>query len=166
MKYLRKLFACMLVLAMVSSMTLTLHAQESNVTATVIATNEPSYQITIPTTISAENLNRTAESSYHKEEFTISVSEIDFLNGKQICVRVYAENGVFELCNADRSGKLAFEVYSTADTENALQSGDIFATFTEPASQDGYIQIDTKNIVAEDTYSGNLSFAFFITDAE
>ena len=88
MKYWRKLFAFMLVLAMVSSMTLTLHAQESNVTATVIATNEPSYQITIPTTIEAENLNRTAESSYHKEEFTISVSEIDFLNGKQICVRV------------------------------------------------------------------------------
>lgn len=168
MKQFKKLFSLLLVLVMLSFMTLTLHAQSAGttITATVIATNEPSYQITIPSSISAENLNKTAESDYHKENFSIAVSQIDFLNGKQICVRVYAENGVFEMYNSTKSSTLPYQVFSTADTINALESGDVFAVFSEPGSQDGYIQIDKKDINVADTYSGNLSFAFFITDAE
>ncbi len=165
MKMTKQLCTLLLALLMFVAMPLTLHAQESTVTATVIATNEPTYQITIPNIVEANDLHRTAGTSYYQKEFSISVSEIDFLNGKEICVRVYGDDGEFALYNADRSDKLAYEVYSTADTENALNSGDVFASFTEPSTQNGYIQIDQKDITREDTYTGNLSFAFFIVDS-
>ncbi len=168
MKAMTKILAFVLALAMLSAMSLTLHAQEvnSNVTATVIAANEPTYQITIPETLSAENIQRTTESSYYTHDFSIAVSEISFLNGKEICVRVYAEDGEFLLTNSDGNYTLAFDVFSYADTQNALASGDIFARFAEDGKQDGFIRLDRKDVQTSDTYTGNLRFAFFLADAE
>ncbi len=166
MKIAIKICSLLLVLLLLSAMTVTLYASESNVTATVIATNTPTYTIVVPEDISADDLQRTPETSYYKEAFTISVPEVLFLDGKKIEVRVYGDDGVFALKNADGSSMLPYEVFSSANVENALQSGDIFATFTQVGNASGFIRIDQKNITAADTYTGNLRFSFSVSDVE
>lgn len=164
MKTMKKLFAILLAITLICATPLTLCAQEANVTATVIAANEPTYQITIPASLSADDLHRTAETDYYEKEFEVSINEVSFLNGKVITVRVYSENGDFVLQGTDHDETLAFEVFSTADLTNPLESGDVFATFDEARAQTGMIRIDQKDIRVADTYTGSLSFAFFVTD--
>ena len=86
------------------------------------------------------------------------------MEGKQIDVRVYGDDGVFALKNADGSSWLPYEVFSKADAQKALQSGDIFATFTEVGEANGFIRIDQKNITQADTYTGTLRFSFSVSD--
>ena len=166
MKLTIKICSLLLVLLLLSAMTVTLYASESTVTATVIATNAPTYTIVVPEDISANDLQRTPETSYYKENFTISVPEVLFLEGKKIEVRVWGDDGVFALKNTAGSSILPYEVFSNTDVENALQSGDIFATFTQVGSADGFIRIDQKNITTADTYTGNLRFSFSVSDIE
>lgn len=166
MKLAIKLCSLLLVLLLLGAMTVTLYAEESTVTATVIATNSPTYTVIVPDDISADDLIRTPETSYYKEEFTVSVTEAFNLDGKKIEVRVYGDDGVFALKNADGSSTLPYEVFSNKDLENALQSGDVFATFTEVGEASGFVRIDQKNITASDTYTGNLRFSFSLRNIE
>lgn len=166
MKITVKFFSLFLVLLLLSAMSVTLYAEESNVTATAIANNSPIYTIVVPTEISADDLQRTETTNYYKENFSISVPEDLLLQGKQISVRVYGDDGVFALKNADGSSILPYEVFSDANTENSLQNGNVFATFREAGSQSGFVRIDQKNIIKADVYTGNLRFAFALEDIE
>lgn len=166
MKLTIKICSLLLVLLLLSAMTVTLYAEESTVTATVIATNAPTYTVIVPESISADDLVRTPETSYYKEEFTVNVTEVFNLDGKKIEVRVYGDNGVFALKNADGSSTLPYEVFSNENVENALQSGDVFATFTKVGETSGFIRINQKNITAADTYTGNLRFSFSVSNIE
>lgn len=166
MKATIKIFSLLLILLLLVAMTVTICAEEANVTATVIATNGPTYSVVVPTEISAGDLLRTPETSYYQKDFTISVPEVLFLDGKQIDVRVYGDDGVFALKNADGSSWLPYEVFSKADAQKALQSGDVFATFTEVGEANGFIRIDQKNITQADTYTGTLRFSFSVSDIE
>ena len=58
------------------------------------------------------------------------------------------------------------QVYSNANAEQALGSGDVFAIFTEEGEQSGFVRIDQKDILKTDTYTGNLRFSFFVGDIE
>ncbi len=164
MKMTMRLCSLLLILLLLGAMTLPLYAAESNVTATVIATNSPTYTVVVPSEILADDLQRTPETSYYKEDFTIRVSEVTFLDDKKIEVRVYGDDGVFALKNTDGSSILAYEVFSTANEENALQNGDVFATFTQVGEASGFIRIDQKNITQADTYTGTLRFSFSVSD--
>lgn len=166
MKLTIKICSFLLVLLLLSAMTVTLYAEESTVTATVIATNTPTYTVVVPQEISADDLVRTPETSYYKENFTVSVTEVSFLDGKKIEVRIWGDDGVFALKNADSSSTLPFEVFSNEDLESALQSGDVFATFTKVGEAGGFIRIDQKNITIADTYTGNLRFSFSVSNIE
>ena len=166
MKLTVKICLLLLVFLLLGAMTVTLYAEESTVTATVIAKNSPTYTVIVPEEISADDLIRTPETSYHKEGFSVSVTEVLNLDGKKIEVRVWGDDGVFALKNADGSSILPYEVFSNTNVENALQSGDIFATFTQVSSADGFIRIDQKNITTADTYTGNLRFSFSVSDIE
>ena len=169
MKITFKLVSLCIVLLLLGSLSVTLYAespQNATLSATVIATNTPTYSVQVPTGITAEDLQRTTESDYVDKEFTIGVPEVLSLNGKQICVRVYGDNGVFALQNADATSWLRYEVYSNANTTLPLQSGDVFATFTAVGEQSGFVRIDQKDITHADTYTGNLRFSFFVSDIE
>lgn len=164
MKITVKIISFFIVLLLIAAFSVTLYAEEATVTATVIATNSPTYTVVIPQEItSAEDLQRTETTSYHKEAFTVSVPEALFLEGKQITVRVWGEDGLFVLKNADGSSTLPYEVFSDAE-ENAFQNGDVFASFTEVGSQSGFVRIDQKNITQSDIYTGNLRFSFALED--
>lgn len=160
MKITVKIFSLFLVLLLLGAMSVTLYAEESSVTATAIANNSPIYTVVVPTEISADDLQRTETTNYYKETFSISVPEALLLEGKQISVRVYGDDGVFALKNTDGSSTLPYEVFSDANAENSLHNGDVFATFRTEGSQSGFIRIDQKNISKADIYTGNLRFAF------
>ena len=166
MKLTIKICSLLFVLLLLGAMTVTLYAEEATVTATVIAKNTPSYTVVVPEEISADDLIRTPETSYYKEEFTVSVTEAFNLDGKKIEVRVYGDDGVFALKNADGSSTLPYEVFSNENVDNALQSGDVFATFTKVGETSGFIRINQKNITTADTYTGNLRFSFSVSDIE
>ena len=100
------------------------------------------------------------------KEFTISIPEVLSLDGRQICVRVYGDNGVFVLQGSDGTSTLPYQVYSNANAEQALASGDVFAIFTQEGEQSGFVRIDQKDILKTDTYTGNLRFSFFVGDVE
>ena len=169
MKIAFKVISLCLIALLLGAMTVTLYAeapQSSTVSATVIATNTPTYSVQVPTGITAEDLQRTTESDFVDKEFTIGVPEALLLEGKQICVRVYGDNGVFALQNANGTSWLRYEVYSNANIELPLQSGDVFATFTAVGEQSGFVRIDQKDITQTDTYTGYLRFSFFVSDIE
>jgi hypothetical protein len=73
---------------------------------------------------------------------------------------------LFALQSSDGTATLPYQVYSTDNTEQALNSGDIFAIFTDAGEQSGFVRIDQKDITKTDTYTGNLRFSFFVSDAE
>lgn len=166
MKLTIKIFSMFLILLLLGAMSVTLYAEESNIIATVIATNSPTYSIIVPTEISAADLQRTSTTQYYTQEFDIEVPEILFLDGKQIDVRVYGDDGVFALRNADGSSMLPYEVFSNADVNTPLQSGAIFASFTEVGKQSGFVRVDQKDITKTDTYTGNLRFSFAVSEIE
>lgn len=164
MRFTRKIITLLLVLALLSLMSITLYAAEATVTATVVATNTPTYTVIVPPELSTTDLQRTETSVYYQKEFIVSVPEVSFLDGKQIEVRVWGGNGVFALTNADGNSILPYEVFSNANTDLSLQNGEIFATFTEPGEASGFVRIDQKNITRADTYTGNLMFSFSVSD--
>ena len=169
MKLTFKIVSLCLILLMLGAMTVTIYAQDSQsstVSATVIATNTPTYSVQVPAGITAEDLQRTTESDFVDKAFTISVPEVLSLGGQQICVRVYGDNGVFALQSSDGTATLPYQVYSNANLEQALNSGDVFAIFTDAGEQDGFVRIDQKDITKTDTYTGNLRFSFFVSEAE
>ena len=166
MKITVKIFSIFLILFLLSAISVTLYAEETTVTATAIATNSPTYTIVVPQEITADDLQRTATTSYRTVDFDIEVPEILFLDGKQINVRVYGDDGVFALKNADGSSILPYEVFSKENTGVALKNGDVFATFTEVGTKSGFVRIDQKNITIADTYTGNLTFSFSVSDIE
>ena len=167
MKITIKIIALCLVLLLMGAMSITLYAAETTVTATAIINNSPIYTVVVPQEItSTEDLQRTETTSYHDEAFTICVTEALFLEGKQINVRIYGEDGVFALKNADGSSTLPYEVFSDANIESALQDGDVFATFTAIGSQSGFVRIDQKNITRADVYTGKLRFSFALEDID
>ena len=164
MKITVKIISFFIVLLLMAALSVTLYAEEATVTATAIATNSPIYTVVVPQEItSSEDLQRTETTSYHEEAFTVNVTEALFLEGKQITVRVWGESGTFVLKNADGSSTLPYEVFSDAEV-NALQNGDVFASFTAIGSQSGFIRIDQKNIKQSDIYTGNLRFSFALED--
>ncbi len=169
MKITFKIVSLCMILLLLGAMSLTLYAespQSSTVTATVIATNTPTYSVQVPTGITAEDLQRTSGSDPVDKPFVISIPEVLSLDGRQICVRVYGDNGVFALQSSDGKSVLPYSVYSNADPDTALQSGDIFATFSAVGEQGGFVRIDQKDITKADTYTGNLRFSFFVSDIE
>ena len=169
MKITFKIISVCIVLLLLGALSLTLYAespQSSTVTATVIATNTPTYSVSVPTSITADDLTRTADSDFVDKEFTISVPEALSLDGRQICVRVYGDNGVFALKSLDGKSTLPYKVYSNANAELPLESGDIFATFAGVGEQSGFVRVDQKDIEKADTYTGNLRFSFFVSDVE
>lgn len=171
MKTTIRIFAFFLAIVLLSALSTPLYAEgsgssSSTVTATVIASNSPVYSVAITSTLSAENLQRTAQNCNHDIPFTIEVSEILTLNDRQICVIVSGSDGEFVLQNGDGTSTLPYQVFAKANEDESINSGEIFATFTEIGKREGFVRIDQKNIKEADTYTGNLHFTFTLIEVE
>ena len=167
MKLTIKIFAFFLMLLLMGTLTATICADgsgSSSVTATVIANNSPLYSVSIPTGISAEGLQRTAESSYKDTEFAIQIMDTIGLNGQKIYVKVSSDVGSFVLTNANGTSTLPYTVYAKNNPETSLTYNGVFATFEGQEKQLGFIRIDQKDIRQADTYTGNLRFTFYVAD--
>ncbi len=140
--------------------------QNTNLSATAIAENSPNYELTIPTTIRSQELYRTTGSDVYSQAFDISVSEVEFLNGRRLCVRLYSETDAFVLRHATEDAALPFAVYGPLDLQSPMKNGDVFAYFTAPGTQTGYIRIDRQNITVAGTYSGSINFAVSVAEGE
>ena len=144
-------------------------AQSSNVSATVIAINSPSYNVEIPQLVGGETLYRTSGSSIYTEEFQFTVSDVSFLNGRSLCIRLYSEDGEFHLYNSEAQATLPFLVYGPLDEDTPLENGDVFAYYSEgdeTATYTGYIAIDRKDITADGAYEGTVNFSISIIDPQ
>lgn len=141
-------------------------AQSTNISATAIAANAPNYEMTIPATIRTQDLHRTTGSDVYSESFEITVSDLTLLNGRRICVRLYSEDDCFALYHAESGVALPFEVYGPLQTDVPMKNGDVFAYFTTPGAQTGYIRIDQKDITTAGTYSGAIHFAVSVASGE
>lgn len=148
------------------------HATELSTTASdgnmeisvsVTAASRPEFTVSIPSGIQLGDLQRTANSVPKRQEFEVSVQDIQFLNGKTVTVTLSADSG--EFCLYADGNKLPFKVYlgdaddQVADTQK--NGGDVFATFTADGSAVGYVQVDQKDIRKDGTYQG--AFIFTIT---
>ncbi len=155
------LSVCFLTCVLAFSFPLRLCADGTSVKVTVVAASAPDYQITIPATVNTADLNRTSGSSIYSQDLTVTVSDVDFLNGKRICLRLYTEDGRFLLTDEASGATLPYTVYAPGDTEKttALQNGDVFAAFTEPGSQTGSLCIDRSDIRETGTYTGAILFS-------
>ena len=166
--------ACMVVLSVyiLFSLPITLsaenaEAQDSIFSATVIAVNTPAYTIEIPQSIGTDQLYRTDGSATHTEEFEISISDVSFLNGRKLCVRLYSEDGTFNLYHTDTGDALPYLVYGPMDENTPMVNGDVFAYYTEQDAEkvcEGRIVVDQKDIRVGGDYEGSLKFSVSIVD--
>ena len=171
MKITIRIFSLFLAVLLLNALPMPLYAESSGsssstVTATVIANNSPVYSVAISSTISAENLQRTTQSTPKDIPFTVQISEILTLNDRQICVIVSGSDNKFVLKNEDGSSELPYQVFSKTNENESIKSGEIFATFTEIGERQGFVRIDQKNITQADTYTGNLRFTFTLIEVE
>ena len=170
----QKLALLLLSLCLLFSLPLSLsaesnEAQSSTVSATVIAINSPSYNVTIPDLVGSTTLYRTSGSELYTEEFTFTVSNVSFLNGRSLCIRLYSEDGEFYLYNKTANAKLPFLVYGPLATDTPLKSGDVFAYYSEgdeTSSYKGRIAIDCKDITADGDYEGTVNFSISIIEPQ
>ncbi|MBQ7347911.1 MAG: hypothetical protein IJW55_08130 [Clostridia bacterium] len=132
---------------------------------------KPTYTVSIPAELGAEDLMQTSTALNKLLPFTVSASDIDYLFGEQeVVVSIRTESGEFVLENAKRTHKLYYSVYNTSDTGTgtAIENGNIFAVFTEDGEMtvNGRIEIDQSQIVYTDEYTGTIIFDIALAAVE
>lgn len=140
--------------------------QDATVSATAIAANSPTYEMTIPPTIRSQELYRTTGSDVYSQAFEMTISEVEFLNGRRLCVRLYSDTDAFVLRHATEDAELPFAVYGPMDPQTPMKNGDVFAYFTTAGTQTGYLCVDRQQITVAGTYSGSIHFAVSVADGE
>lgn len=142
----------------------------TTVTAQTQAVNRPEFTLTLPDSISSEQvIDRTEDHVLHDVEFFVRVGNLQYLNGKSIDVSISAPGGQFVLYCGEHT--LPYQVYrkgTSGAADISLQSGDVFATFAEgsPETQNGYLRIDSYDIDVSGEYGGVLTFTVRIEDAQ
>ncbi|MBQ9132156.1 MAG: hypothetical protein IJX62_06780 [Clostridia bacterium] len=135
-------------------------AGSSTITAQTKAVNQPEFTVTIPENIApSAPIDRTPQSQNHDIEFSVSVSNLQYLNGMQIQVLLSAPNDQFVLLCGEH--ELPFEVYRKTGASSFTEipeTGGEFATFLEDGTATGIVRIDSYNITHEGQYGGYITF--------
>ena len=127
----------------------------------------PTYAIVIPSTIDVGELRQTDESDpdrYSLTKFTVEAKDVSNLFGEkeiQVSVKSDNENGIFSLQDGN-GGVLPFELFAEEDAQTHINSGDVFAHFTQNGSVDTWIRIDQSKISQSGIYNGVLIFSYTI----
>ena len=129
----------------------------ANTTITAVASIEPSYSISIPSTIDLGKLKKTAGSTIVSTPFQIEVK--DFVKG--------AESGHVDVTVAPADAARAFQLnngssnlsYNLLDPQDqALTVGGLFASFSQAGVQNGRITVDASTIASAGDYQGTVIF--------
>ena len=154
-----KCICCILLsIAVIAFSTVTVFAEESSVVieATTTLDNTPDFMISIPTVIPMEDIQRTAEPSVKSKTFSVKLNAAEELDDQQVEVFVSAPDDQFALyCDVYR---LPYQLFNQASGGAPLESGDLFAIFTQNGEVTGRVEVDEMNIPATGTYSGSLQF--------
>ena len=168
---LKKAFLCFMMLCTLFHTTLCVYADlspdangaasgSSTITAQTKAVNQPEFTVTIPQSIAPANpIDRTPQSQEHDIDFSVSVSNLQYLNGMQIQVLLSAPNDRFVLLCDEH--ELPFRVFRKldGDTETEIpQTGGEFAIFQADGTANGTVRIDSVNITHEGQYGGYITF--------
>lgn len=180
----KQIFALLLSLQLLLALPLTVSAADlssenggstsgsTTVTAETQAINRPEFTVTLPDSISSENvIDRTEGHVLHDVEFFVRVGDVQYLNGKEISVSIAAPGDSFLLYCGEHT--LPYQVYRKALASEStgdvlLSSGDVFAVFNEESetTRHGYVRIDSYDIAVSGEYGGILTFTIRINDAE
>ena len=174
MKGMKRISLLLLSLAITLAMTLpvfcteteTLNSENESGTTTLtvqtVAISKPEFTVTIPTGIPIGSIERTATDEIKSTSFEIGVSDITYLNGKQIKVTVSVPNG-FYLYNGAYT--LPYAVYGPNSSTVPLENNGEFYTFSEDETVSGRIDVNKKNITAAGTYSGIMTFTVSVIES-
>lgn len=160
----KKIIWTLVVLGITAFFTLSAFAAGSSmeIEATTTLGNEPDFTVSIPVSIPMEDIQRTAESSIQSKSFSVQVVNDKGLQGKCIDVFVAVPNDEFALYYDVY--RLPYHLYNQESGGDPLNSGDLFASFTQQGTVTGRVEVDEMNIPATGTYSGSLQFIVTVKD--
>lgn len=172
MKSVKKYLACFMAAVLMCGMGTTVLAADTEITnpgdgntqvvATTSLPGQPTYTITIPSTIDLGSITRTEASSIKSQAFEVKATDVADMDGKQVNVSVSTADGNFNLMKDTVA--LPFKVFNQAADGTALASGDIYTSFTANNSVPGRIEVDQKDITAAGTYTGTVTFTIALAD--
>lgn len=129
----------------------------------------PTYTVTIPSSVQPTALHQKSGEADDAERisttaFSVSATGIsNFFGEQRIEVSLSTDDGEF-LLRDSLNHTIAYTVYNSADSGEALASGDVFAVFRETANSSdtqtvtGRIEIDQSNIQFSGEYSDRIEF--------
>lgn len=129
----------------------------------------PTYAIVIPSTVNVGELRQTNESDPDRNaltKFTVKAQNVGNLFGEkeiQVSVRSNDAGGVFYLQDGN-GATLPFELFADESLQTSINSGDIFARFSENGSVDTWICIDQSKISKSGIYNGVLVFSYTVEE--
>lgn len=134
----------------------------TSITAETVIVTTPKFAISVPTGIPIGDISKTEESSVKRATFTVGVSNMQRLEGKQ--VKVLLSTPYDEFCMWNGNHALRYEVFSEEAADEPIAMNGVFHTFTAEGTVTGRVEVDQRDIPAEGAYGGILNFTFRIED--
>ncbi len=155
-------FALALCIVLLSLLIIPASAEGTAISAETVVVSSPAFSVSVPTGIALGDIAKTEESTVKSTNFSVGVTDLDDMQGKQIRVVLSTPYGAFRMYSGENV--LPYRVYDAASDGNELQSGDTLFTFTDGGSATGRIEVDLYSIPAEGSYGGVMTFTFHIED--
>ena len=134
----------------------------TSITAETVIVTTPKFSISVPTGIPIGDIAKTETTSIKSAPFTVSVSNLSDLEGKQVRVRLSTPYNAFCMWSGNHS--LAYEVFAQEQGGEPIAMNGTFYTFTDEGTVTGRVEVDQLDIPAEGTYGGILNFTFCVED--
>ena len=143
-------------------------AGSSSITAQTKAVNQPEFTVSIPESIAPDApIDRTPDHQNHDMQFEVSVSNLQFLNGKHIQVLLSAPNDSFILrCDSHELPFRVFKKTGTSTLTEIPETGGEFALFIADGTTTGIVRIDSYDIRHAGQYGGSIIFTVQAVDEE
>ncbi|MBQ9132157.1 MAG: hypothetical protein IJX62_06785, partial [Clostridia bacterium] len=130
----------------------------------------PTYTVSIPSTIPVGSLEQTVakqdQSHLSNTSFRVTVSNVDHLfNEKKVVVSITSDDSTGNFVLRDRDNNvylLPYAVFTAYGNEHEIDSGEVFAEFTDNGEISGYVQIDRSQISRDGSYSGTMIFSIAV----
>ena len=135
----------------------------TSITVETVAISRPEFTLSIPATIPIGALERSETDSIQSVSFEVGISEMLYLNGKQVQICVSAVDGFYLYC---RDYRLPYCVFNRETGGSPLTSGSVFHVFEADETVIGRLEINEADIRAAGTYTGAMLFTVSVIDPE
>ncbi len=135
----------------------------TSITVETVAISKPEFTLSIPGTIPVGELERSETDSIKSVAFEVGVSELTYLNGKQVQICVSAADGFYLYYNEYR---LPYQVYNQQTGGFPLTNGSVFHTFETDETIAGRLEINEADIRASGTYAGSMIFTVSVVEPQ